>query len=572
MPDKKLNLVLCWHMHQPDYRHYDTGAYILPWTYLHALKDYADMAFHVESHPQIHCVFNFVPVLLDQLEDYAAQMASGQVNDPLLSLLAEPDLGQASPAQRQLILDSCFRNHHETMILPFPPYRRLLDLYRLVCEDPGAESYLSAQYLADLLVWYHLSWTGESIRRSSPEVAELMARGAGFTLADRQRLFQLIGDVIRGLIPRYKKLLAEGRIEISTTPHYHPIVPLLIDFRAARESQPDIDLPQAPGYPGGLKRAAFHLESALSRHSGCFGQAAAGIWPAEGGISQASLDLFEQHGVHWTASGEGVLVNSLRAAYGDQPLPDRLAYLYRPYRFDTRQGSIRCFFRDERLSDLIGFEYSRWFGRDAVQHFMHALEEIYHHTPEGENPVVTVILDGENAWEYYPYNGYYFLQELYEALAQHPFIHTATFSECLAEQQTDGEQVMPSGHLARVVAGSWVYGNFATWIGSRDKNRAWDLLAAAKQSYDHVMASGRLPAEAQAAASRQLADCEGSDWFWWFGDYNPQQSVESFDRLYRENLANLYRLLQLPAPADLSQPISHGGGEAESGGTMRRAV
>jgi len=256
-----------------------------------------------------------------------------------------------------------------------------------------------------------------------------------------------------------------------------------------------------------------------------------------------------------------------------------------PLSVATGDHEIVSFFRDDNLSDKIGFEYAKWFGRDAVANFIHELEKIWQNTPEGENPVVSVIMDGENAWEYYPYNGYYFLSEMYEALETHPFIHTTTFKDYLDDSieesniqgqlslglsKGSGDNVA-MGELPYLVAGSWVYGTFSTWIGSPDKNRAWDLLCAAKLSFDLVMGSGRLSKQEIELAEKQLADCEGSDWFWWFGDYNPQHSVESFDKLYRDNLANLYRLLKLPVPEELGVPISHGGGSPEAGGAMRRA-
>jgi alpha-amylase/alpha-mannosidase (GH57 family) len=225
---------------------------------------------------------------------------------------------------------------------------------------------------------------------------------------------------------------------------------------------------------------------------------------------------------------------------------------------------VTCFFRDDRLSDLIGFEYSKWHGKDATAHFVGELEAILEQSAEGGRQVVSVILDGENAWEYFPYNGYYFLDELYSRLEAHPAIETTTFARLLDEKRE-------AAPMPALVAGSWVYGNLATWIGSPDKNRAWDLLCAAKQNFDLVAASGRLTTEELAAATRQLADCEGSDWFWWFGDYNPGEAVTAFDRLYRLKLANLYRLLKLPVPAELDFAVSHGGGGAELGGAMRRA-
>ena len=583
---KKLHLILCWHMHQPDYRNLTTGEYMLPWTYLHAMKDYTDMAYHLESHPKARAVFNFVPVLLDQLEDYSRQFEEGKLRDPLLSLVAEENLDALSGDQRKLILDSCFRSNHNKMIDPYPAYKRLWLLFKH--QEPHGDAgldYLSGQYLADLLVWYHLVWCGETVRRNNELVVKLMTKGSHFTLAERRQLFNLIGKTIQGLIPRYRKLANSGQIEMSTTPHYHPIVPLLIDFKVARESMHGVSLPEAPCYPGGLKRAAFHISSAIESHRNRFGIAPQGIWPAEGGVSQAAATVFAEHGCRWMASGEAVLVNSLRGLGGDQPLPERMNYLYRPYRLSTGDHELISFFRDDKLSDRIGFEYASWFGRDAVDNFILELEEIWRHTPEGENPVVSVILDGENAWEYYPYNGYYFLSELYDALESHPFISTTTFNDyldgCVAQNgmQTqlplglvEGAGASPEmGEFPYLVAGSWVYGTFSTWIGSPEKNRAWDLLCTAKQSFDLVMGSGRLSKQEAELAHKQLADCEGSDWFWWFGDYNPQHSVESFDKLYRENLANLYLLLKLPVPAQLGEPISHGGGNPEAGGAMRRA-
>jgi alpha-amylase/alpha-mannosidase (GH57 family) len=224
---------------------------------------------------------------------------------------------------------------------------------------------------------------------------------------------------------------------------------------------------------------------------------------------------------------------------------------------------LACFFRDDRLSDLIGFEYSKWHGDEAAAHFVGELEAIAAHAAPGETPVVSVILDGENCWEYYPYNGFYFLDALYGELAAHPVLRTTTFAAA-----ADGAAVP---ELPRLVAGSWVYGDFTTWIGSPEKNRAWELLVAAKQAFDRVVSAGRLTDAERAAAGRQLADCEGSDWFWWMGDYNPAHAVAAFDRLYRANLAFLYRLLKLPVPALLAEPISRGTGHPELGGTMRRA-
>lgn len=568
---KSLDLVFLWHMHQPDYRDYATGDFVLPWVYLHAIKDYTDMAYHLERHPDVRAVLNFVPILLDQLEDYADQFATGNLRDPLLRLLVHDNTRKLTAAERKLTLDSCFRSSHTKMIAPYPAYKRLWDLFQMLQADgEAALAYLSGQYMADLLVWYHLAWCGESVRRENELVARLMTKAEGFTMEDRQQLFKLIGDLTSTIIPRYRKLAASGQIEISATPHYHPLAPLLIDFECAKEAMPNAPLPKSPHYPKGRLRVKRHVQLAKKSHKTRFGSEPSGMWPAEGSISVETLQVLAEEGCKWVASGEGVLVNSLRRSH--QLVPERRQYLYRPYHMEKGTADLHCFFRDDHLSDLIGFEYSRWHGKDAALHFIDQLENIARSAPDGETPLVSVILDGENAWEYYPYNGFYFLDELYTQLAIHATIHTTTYAEFLklSTQRTDCAR---SVALQTVEAGSWVYGNFSTWIGCEDKNRAWDLLCTAKLSYDMVLSSGRLTDAEQAAAEKQLCSCESSDWFWWFGDYNPSNSVASFDRLFRHNLSELYRLLKLPAPAGLSDPVSLGcAGETDVEGAMRRAT
>ncbi len=568
-PDtRKLRLVLCWHMHQPDYRNALDGRFELPWTYLHAIKDYTDMAWHLEQFPGMACVVNVVPSLVEQLEDYAQQFRSGNVRDPLLGFLREKHLDRLAEAQCRELLSACFRCNYSKMIEPFPPYLRLSQIHTRLQEDPATlAAYASGQYLADLLVWYHLAWIGESVRRENALVQRLMRQGAQFSHEDRMALFTLVGELVAGIIPRYRALQERGQVELSTTPHHHPILPLLLDFTAARDALPDIALPKSAGYPGGLERSRAQVAGGFESHQHHFGHRPAGMWPAEGGVSSAALAVMAELGCTWAATGENVLANSL--SHSSVGLPERSAFLYQPYRHDTPQGSILCFFRDDMLSDRIGFEYSKWNSRDAVSDFIQALERIHAATRPDADPVVTIVLDGENAWEYYPYNGYYFLSAFYEALQDHPFIVPTTFAR---QAEAMAELAAPPAQLEELVAGSWVYGTFSTWIGNDEKNAAWDLLVGAKESYDRVVAEGRLNAAEHAQATRQLSICEGSDWFWWFGDYNAAESVQSFDRLYRLNLTNLYHLLKLPVPLALAQPLSQGSQAADAGGAMRRAA
>jgi alpha-amylase/alpha-mannosidase (GH57 family) len=389
-----------------------------------------------------------------------------------------------------------------------------------------------------------------------------MERERDFSAEDCRTLLEIIGDILAGLIPRYRRLMGSGQVELSVTPYGHPIVPLLLDFRSAREAQPALELPAQREYPGGDDRASWHVARAVQVFTNAFGVQPRGCWPAEGGVSARTLALLDDFGFDWVATGEAVLRHSLtasRAWDGGR----QVSLLHRAYHLPDQD--IRCFFRHDALSDLIGFTYSTWHGDDAATNFVHHLEHLAALFENEPDHVVAVVLDGENAWEYYPHNAYFFLKALYERLTANPRLKLTTFSQCLAEG-------IASQELKELVAGSWVHGDFSTWIGHPAKNRAWELLCEAKRAFDREVVEGALTDEEQLTAERQLGICEGSDWCWWFGDNNPAESVQSFDALYRRHLANLYRILETEAPAELSQRISTGGGAAELGGVMKRSA
>jgi len=561
MPDDtRLKVVLCWHMHQPHYLDHESGKYQLPWTYLHAIKDYVDMVAFIESNPAARAVVNFVPTLLEQIDDYAQQVREylnegKPIGDSLLAALVSTAL-PADEEHRILLMKACLRANEQRLINRFPHYRNLVALARCLSEYPHAIHYISGQYLVDLLVWYHLAWIGETVRRTDGRVQQLMSKGSGYSQQDRRLLLSIIGDLLSGVIGRYRALAERGQIELSFTPYAHPIAPLLLDFESAREAMPDAMLPAHTHYPGGEERLRWHIDEGLKVFEHYFGFRPQGIWPAEGSVSTAALHHFDAAGFRWSASGESVLRHSLARAQMAPP-----ACIHVPYQMEG--VAISTFFRDDGLSDLIGFSYADWQADDAVSNLVHHLENIAKACTEKNNRVVSIIMDGENAWEYYPENGYYFLTTLYRQLANHPLLKLTTFREVI-----DGgyEPVK----LPALVAGSWVYGTFSTWIGNRDKNRAWDLLCDAKQVFDQRVSSGQLADERLYRAQRQLAICEGSDWFWWFGDYNPAESVRDFDRLFRLQLAHLYKIMGANIPDELSQVISHGGGVPEAGGVMRR--
>ncbi len=558
MPDKQpMSVVLLWHMHQPEYRDLRTGAVHLPWTYLHAIKDYVDMAAHLEAVPKARAVVNFAPILLEQIEDYIGQIVSylkgdGTIRDPVLAGLAEPALPGNEQTRLRLIRD-CLRANRDHMINRFEPYKRLATMADWYEDHPQSLIYASNQFLADLLVWYHLSWMAESVQRNDTRIAHLQEKEFNFTLHDRRELLSIILQQLQSVVPRYRKLAEQGQVELCMSPYAHPIIPLLLDMDCAREAMPDAHLPVTTDYPGGAARAQWHIRHGLDTFDRVFGCRPAGLWPSEGGVSQAALELFAANDFRWVASGGNVLRNSHDA--------HSKSCSHRVYRFGA--ATIDCIFRDDGLSDLIGFTYSNWRAEDAVANLVGHMENIAAACPDRDDCLITIILDGENAWEYYPENGYHFLHLLYTSLAEHPQLRLSTMAQFLAEKSPK------PAHGEKLVAGSWVYGTFSTWIGDADKNRAWELLVEAKNTFDEQLASGKLMPQTIAAAEKQLAICEGSDWFWWFGTYNPAATVSQFDQLYRMHLANLYLLLNVDAPAYLSEVISRGGGMPSHGGVMR---
>lgn len=562
----KLNLVLCWHMHQPYYREGLNGAYQLPWVYLHAIKDYDDMASHLENHPAMKTVVNFAPVLLEQLDDYSKQiqafLGTGKaMADPLLNLLGGATAIPSNVSERRELIQNCRRAHAPRMIDPYPHFQALLQQFPSTEKESGQEmllSYLDEQYFIDLLMWYHLAWCSHRLKQTA-EIRYLFEKARRFSMEDRRILLQVIQNTLSGIIPRYRKLAEKGQIEISMTPWGHPIIPLLNDFNNMLETQPDAPMPEHAHYPGGEERSRWHLRYGIQRFEHYFGFKPRGVWLSEGGVSDDALQLLDELEIQWTASGEAVWHHSCLTSSCDPDEMNCRKALFIPYRLNDKHTLI--YFRDDGLSDLIGFEYSKWHADDAVADFMGHLERITATLGDDiSKHVVSVILDGENAWEYYPNNGHYFLDALYRAISQSNIIRSTTFAETTTTVRLDA--------LSHLVPGSWVYGSFSTWIGCADKNHAWDLLAEAKADFDKKIDSLK-KADAEKA-TRMLAICEGSDWFWWFGDYNPSDSVNDFDRLFRTQLRTLYCLLQLTPPASLDTPISSGGGQMENAGTMRR--
>ena len=549
-------------MHQPQYCDLISGTYQLPWSYLHATKDYIDMAAHLEAVPEARAVVNFAPILLEQLSDYAGQVngflsENKPIRDPLLAALASPVL-PGSKDQRMDLVSACLRVNELRSIKRFEPYQKLAEMARWFHDHPSGMLYIGDPFITDLLVWYHLAWMGETVRRKNGLIQQLMEKGTGFTLHDRRELVKLIGELLSSVIDCYRELAEHDRIELAMSPYAHPIVPLLLDIGTARDAMPDVLMPDLSNYPGGEERARWHISEGIATFEEYFGKRPSGCWPSEGGVSTAALAQLEEFGFKWAASGESVFRHS-QSNPANKSISD--SSLYQGFRM--ADGELACFFRDDGLSDLIGFTYSDWHADDAVSNLIEHLENIAASTREQDNPLVSIILDGENAWEHFPENGYYFLNTLYKRLAAHPDIRMTTFSDYLKTRHK-----LP--RIKKLVSGSWVYGTFSTWIGDKDKNRGWEMLGDAKKTFDATMQENTLSGEQILVAQHQLSICEGSDWFWWFGDYNSADTVSDFERIFRMHLSNLYIMLGKEPPEYLSSVFAQGGGAPVQGGVMRK--
>lgn len=546
-------------MHQPQYREPLLGEYLAPWSYLHGLKDYTDMAAHLENQPGAVAVVNFSPVLLDQIDDYCKQLQAffagkGKLRDPLLAALAQMQPMETGESRHNL-MRACLQLPRPRMLERFTDLHKLVELAEWILAHSGANDYVEAHFIGDLLVWCHLAWMGETVRRTDARVSRLMQKAKHYTTDDRHELLHVVHELLCGIVPRYRTLANDGRVELSMSPWAHPILPLLLDFSAAREVHPDLPLPAVAGYPGGAVRARWHIEQGRHFHAERFQAAPAGCWPSEGALSAATLALLDESGFAWVASGQQVLMHSLGVTHAPSDV------LHRPYR--SGKQKVVVFFRDDELSDLVGFRYKDWHADDAVTDLINRLGSIAADSQAGPGRVVSILLDGENAWEHYPENGYHFLTALYRALSRDERFSLTTFNRCVQDAR------VPVRELPKLVAGSWVRGDLDTWIGHPDKNRAWEMLAEARRHYEVALASNRLSAEQRARLELQVAICEGSDWFWWPGDDSQVAAVSQFERIYRQQLAGLYQLMDETPPDYLAKPFTRG--NVEGGGAMRTA-
>ncbi len=510
-------LCFLWHMHQPFYKDLWSGEYKLPWTRLHALKDYAGMVEVLGDFPAVHQTFNLVPSMVAQIDEYAL----GAASDPFLDCALAP-AEHLSEAQINFVLKYFFQVS--------PPLLNRHARYRELQEQQLRKDRFSAQDLRDLQVLNQLVWFDEDLLARDPILLELVRKGRDFSLADQAAMAHVQRSALAQVLPVYRDFAARGQIEVSTTPFYHPILPLLCDSDEAAWSHPGVPLPTRFQYP---QDARVQLDRARAYMAEKLGVAPVGLWPSEGSVSDHALALACEAGFTWAASDNGVLGRTLNRDPG-------VDVTYKPYvwRQDGRQ--IRMIFRDHYLSDLIGFEYSRMSPHDAAGHFLARIRE----NSGGRPSLVPIILDGENAWEWYPQNGRPFLRELYRCIAEDPELEALTVSEALAK--FEGET------LHGIFPGSWIGANFDIWIGAEEDNQSWEFLLAARRAYDE---NPNVPEPARKLAYEELLIAEGSDWNWWYGPEHGSDNRVEFDQLYRDHLSNVYRALGLVPPEALSHPI-----------------
>jgi alpha-amylase/alpha-mannosidase (GH57 family) len=544
----RIHLVVLWHMHQPQYRDPETGRYVLPWTRLHAVKDYWGMVKVLQETRGFHATFNIVPSLGMQIEEYAG----GQFDEPWFSLAFKKtdDLTREDKVE---ILARAFQLNHERLMSRWP---RFVELYEWSRPAGGAQALVTstARDWRDLQVLSQLAWMDEFWLEKDDIISRLADKGKDYTEREKATLQAKQLELLALVLPIYREAAQTGQIEVSTTPFYHPILPLLCDSDIARVANPSTPLPRrAYRHP---EDAREQLRRAREYHERVFGTKPAGLWPSEGSVSDQTLSIAIEEGFQWFGTDEGVLGRTLNVGFfrDSAGIPANADRLYKPYRMQIDGGSINGLFRDHQLSDLIGFVYSRMDPRAAAEDLHGKLRFLGDRAQTGDPLTICLFLDGENAWEYYPGNGREFLRTFYRRISADQDFRALTASEAIAAAKN-----IPSNN--GIFPASWINANFDVWIGSGEDVAAWELLWDARQAYARAADAhkqGRPDAPTETAlltAFESLLAAEGSDWCWWYGPEHSTANDAEFDALYRKHLTAIYLALGQVAPADLAKPI-----------------
>jgi len=544
-----IHLAILWHQHQPYYPDDVSGETLMPWVRLHGTKDYYGMALHLKEVPEFRCTVNLVPSLLLQIE----QFVQGRKDRHLeVSHLPADGLSHADVAY---LLDNFFMANADSMIRPFARYQELyLKRGFGVDTTENAIRRFNEKDLRDLQVWSNLTWMHELAFAEDADLAEFRNKGRHWTEEEKQWLLGKQKNILAKIIPLHKELAQSGQIELTTTPFYHPILPLLIDKKSAHQAMPGCALPH--NLDSYAEDAAVHLTRAIAYHERLFGEKPVGMWPSEGSVSQDVIPAIADVGIRWIATDEEILSESTggwvgRDGQGHIRNPE---LLFRPWKVEKDGRELQMVFRDHAMSDLVGFHYQRSDPRHAANDMLARVEatgRAVEGKTGGQPPIVPIILDGENCWEYYPDGGVGFLRTLYQTAAKHPHIRPVRIRDHV-------ERHPASDRIHHLYAGSWISHNFAIWIGHQEDNTAWDRLHETRLFLQDRTARGDAPAEPLRRAWDEMYIAEGSDWFWWYGDDHSSAQDALFDQLFRKHLQNVYVLLDETPPASLHQPISRG--------------
>jgi alpha-amylase/alpha-mannosidase (GH57 family) len=546
----KLLIAFLWHHHQPYYKDDSTGEIKLPWVRLHGIKDYYGMAKILEEFPEIKATFNLVPSLLVQLLAYARDKVRDRFNELLYKKIEDLD-----SSEKGQLLERAFLANWQRMVKPYPRYRDLLlKRGKWGPGSPPRDSELEAriarfsdQELLDLEVWSDLAWFHPTILEQNDFLRTLKEKGRNFTEEEKQALLDREYEYIAQVIPLHKRLQERGQIEITTSPFYHPILPLLCDFQSAREALPWL---QFPKNPVSLRAdAESQLDRGLELFESLFGSRPCGMWPSEGSVSSDIVPLLAERGIRWIATDEEILEQTLKVKIQRNESGEVLnpEVLYRPYRVTIRDTEIDILFRDHYISDLIGFQYHRLPLDEAVSDFLGRMKRIRDRVGR-EDLLLSIILDGENAWEQYEGGGVPFLRALYAGLRDLEGVETVLPGRYLPDHP-------PLRRLSRLFPGSWINHNFFIWIGHPEDQKGWNYLLDARDALLIKEKEGTLPPSVLHRAWEELYIAEGSDWYWWFGDDHCSGNDEEFDVLFRRHLGNIYDLIQTARPDHLQEPI-----------------
>lgn len=542
-----VSLAIFWHQHQPYYPDDVSGETLMPWVRLHGTKDYIGMALHIKEVPEFRCTINLVPSLLVQIQRYLGGGSDQHLDHSRVSA------DGLSEKESLFLIDNFFMCNEQTMIRPFERYRELY-LKRAFGRETGIHALkrFTPQDLRDLQVWFNMTWFHELLFEQDAELRKFRERGRDYSETDKNWLLARQLEILGQIIPLHRELSEGGQLELTTTPFYHPILPLLWDKRSAREAMPGCPLPKhIDRYP---EDAVLQIQRGVKLHTDLFGRPPRGMWPSEGSVSHDIVGPILDAGIEWIATDEEILSRSTdgfvhRDGQGHINRPEML---YRPWHVEDNGRRLQMIFRDHGLSDLVGFQYQRndpyWAAEDLLAKVKEIGRVVEGHN-EGRPALVPIILDGENCWEYFPDGGVGFLRQLYRKAASDPKVSATTVAHYLDEH--------PAAHrIGRLFAGSWINKDFYIWIGHQEDRDAWDLLHGAREFLKKADASGRFDKSRIEQAWTELYIAEGSDWYWWFGDDRSCAQDALFDELFRRHLQNIYSLLGEIPPSALLRPVT----------------